>query len=146
MRRSPSALTLLSTAIAAALAVVVDESGQFPGPGAAAVSRAAETVGSREVTELAYASGDGRKIPAVLSMPSGDGPFPVVVTIHGGRGNRDLAFIHTLAVPGGISPTVTRLNEQPCAILPISYRAGGGAVLGMEQDDVVATSRRTRDR
>jgi len=75
---------------------------------------------------------------AVLSMPSGDGPFPVVVTIHGGQGNRDLAFIRTLAVPGGISQTVTMLNEQPWAVLAISYRAGGGAVLGMEQDDVVA--------
>jgi poly(3-hydroxybutyrate) depolymerase len=102
------------------------------------MSRAVETVGSREVTELTYPSSDGRRIPAVLSMPTGDGPFPVVVTIHGGRGNRDLAFIRTLAVPGGISPTVTMLNEQPWAVLAVSYRAGGGAVLGMEQDDVVA--------
>jgi hypothetical protein len=75
---------------------------------------------------------------AVLSMPSRDGPFPVVVTIHGGQGNRDLALIRTLAVPGGISQTVTMLNEQPWAVLAISYRAGGGGVLGMEQDDVVA--------
>jgi len=41
MRRSPSSVTLLCTAIAAALAVVVDGSGQFPGPGTAAVSRTA---------------------------------------------------------------------------------------------------------
>jgi len=73
------------------------------------------------VTELTYPSSDGRKMRAVLSMPSGDGPFPVVVTIHGGQGNRDLAFIRTLAVPGGISQTVTMLNEQPWAVLAISY-------------------------
>jgi polyhydroxybutyrate depolymerase len=98
----------------------------------------ADVARNRIVTALTYPSSDGRKIPAVLSMPAGDGPFPGVVTIHGGQGNRDLAFIRTLAVPGGISPTVTMLNEQPWAVLAISYRAGGGAVLGLEQDDVVA--------
>jgi hypothetical protein len=30
-------------------------------------------------------------------------------------------------VPGGISPTVTMLTEQPWAILAVSDRAGGGA-------------------
>jgi len=97
-----------------------------------------EMVGNREVTELEYASSDGRKIPCLLSMPTGGGPFPCVVTIHGGSGNRDLAYIRTLAAPNPVSPTVTTLNEQPWAVLAISYRAGDGAMFGKEQDDVVA--------
>ncbi len=90
----------------------------------------------REVTTLEFASSDGRKIPAVLSMPKGKGPFPLVVTIHGGKGDREIDFIRTLAAPGGISPTVNMLNEQPWAVLAISYRAG--AIFGAEEDDIVA--------
>lgn len=90
----------------------------------------------REVTTLEYPSSDGRKIPAVLSMPKGKGPFPVVVTIHGGKGDREINFIKTLAAPGGISPTVTMLNEQPWAVLAISFRAG--AIFGAEDDDIVS--------
>jgi dipeptidyl aminopeptidase/acylaminoacyl peptidase len=77
-------------------------------------------------------------IPCVLSMPPGDGPFPVLVTIHGGQGNRDLGYIRTMAAPNNLSPTITAFNEQPWAILAISYRAGNGALFGLEQDDVIA--------
>ena len=90
----------------------------------------------REIANLEYPSSDGRKIPAVLSMPKGKGPFPIVVTIHGGKGDRELNFIRTLAVPGEISPTVNMLNEQPWAVLAVSYRAG--AIFGVEEDDIVA--------
>ncbi len=143
MRSAARLLALLPMAAVAALAVAV-VSGREPATSPAAPSTHSKPAGrveivrNREITELAYSSSDGRKIPAVLSMPRGNGPFPVVVTIHGGQGNRDLAFIRTLAVPGGVSSTVTMLNEQPWAILAISYRAGGGALLGIEQDDVVA--------
>ncbi len=107
-------------------------------PGAMTPSGKTETVGNREVTELEYVSSDGRKIPCVLSMPKGDGPFPCVVTIHGGQGNRDLGYIRTLAAPNPVSPTVNALNEQPWAILAISYRAGEGVMSDGEQADVVA--------
>lgn len=107
-------------------------------PGAMTPSGKTESVGDREVTEMEYASSDGRKIPCVLSMPKGDGPFPALVTIHGGQGNRDLGYIRTMAAPNQLSPTVAAFNEQPWAILAISYRAGNGALFGMEQDDVVA--------
>lgn len=107
-------------------------------PGAMTPSGETETVGNRLVTEMEYASSDGRKIPCVLSMPEGRGPFPVLVTIHGGQGNRDLGYIRSMAAPGGVSPTVTAFNEQPWAILAISYRAGNGALFGMEHDDVIA--------
>ena len=107
-------------------------------PGAMTPSGKTETIGNRAVTEMEYASSDGRKIPCVLSMPTGKGPFPVLVTIHGGQGNRDLGDIRTMAAPNQLSPTVAAFNEQPWAILAISYRAGNGALFGMEQDDVVA--------
>ena len=107
-------------------------------PGAMTPSGTTETVGTREVTELEYPSSDGRDIPAVLSMPRGEGPFPVVVTIHGGQGDRDLQFLRTMAAPNPVSPTVTALNEQPWAVLAISFRSGEGALFGMENDDVVA--------
>jgi len=107
-------------------------------PGAMTPSGKTESVGSREVTEMQYASTDGRKIPCVLSMPKGDGPFPVLVTIHGGQGDRDFGYLRTMAAPNRLSPTIAALNEQPWAILAISYRAGNGALFGMEQDDVIA--------
>ncbi|MFN9230620.1 MAG: carboxylesterase family protein [Planctomycetota bacterium] len=107
-------------------------------PGAMTPSGKTEAIGNRLVTELQYPSSDGRMIPCVLSMPKGDGPFPMLVTIHGGQGNRDLGYIRTMAAPGGLSPTINAFNEQPWAILAISYRAGNGALFGMEQDDVVA--------
>ncbi len=106
--------------------------------GAMTPSGKTETIGNRAVTEMEYASSDGRKIPCVLSMPTGKGPSPVLVTIHGGQGNRDLGYIRTMAAPNQLSPTVAAFNEQPWAILAISYRAGNGALFGMEQDDVVA--------
>jgi para-nitrobenzyl esterase len=43
-----------------------------------------------------------------------------------------------MAAPNNLSPTISAFNEQPWAILAISYRAGNGALFGMEQDDVVA--------
>ena len=107
-------------------------------PGAMTPSGKTETIGGRLVTEMQYPSSDGKMIPCVLSMPKGDGPFPVLVTIHGGQGNRDLGYIRTMAAPNNLSPTISAFNEQHWAILAISYRAGNGALFGMEQDDVVA--------
>jgi len=107
-------------------------------PGARAPSAAVEQVGDRAITEGTYPSSDGRAIPYVLSLPAGDGPFPVVVTIHGGQGDRDLTYLRTMAVPGPASATVQALNERPWAVLAISYRAGDGALFGKEHDDVIA--------
>ncbi|MFN9704456.1 MAG: alpha/beta hydrolase family protein, partial [Planctomycetota bacterium] len=107
-------------------------------PGARSPSAAVEQVGDRAITEGTYPSSDGRAIPYVLSLPAGDGPFPVVVTIHGGQGDRDLTYLRTMAVPGPASATVQALNERPWAVLAISYRAGDGALFGKEHDDVIA--------
>ncbi|MFM8289817.1 MAG: alpha/beta hydrolase family protein, partial [Planctomycetaceae bacterium] len=107
-------------------------------PGAMTPSGQTVTMGDREVTELEYASSDGRKIPCVLSMPRGEGPFPLLVTIHGGQGNRDLAYLRTMAAPGPLSPTIAAFNKEPWGILAISYRSGNGALFGKEHDDVIA--------
>jgi len=113
-------------------------------PGAMTPSGKTDIVGNRKVTEMQYPSSDGRKISAVLSMPKGDGPFPCVVTIHGGQGDRDFQYLRTMAAPNPISPTVTAFNEQPWAVLAISYRSGEGALFGMENEDVVAGIRFTK--
>jgi len=106
-------------------------------PGATTPSAGSETIKDRIITEMQFPSSDGKMIPCVLSMPKGDGPFPMLVTIHGGQGNRDYAYIRSMAAPNNLSPTISAFNEQPWAILAISYRAGNGALFGMEQDDVV---------
>lgn len=93
-----------------------------------------ETVKDREVIELEYAGAGGRMFRAVLSMPKGEGPFPIVVTIHGGNGEKSYGYLRTMAAPTG-NPTVALLNEQPWAILAITYRAG---FFGLEEQDVVA--------
>lgn len=89
----------------------------------------------RDYSVLDYPSIDGRRIPAVLSMPRGAGPFPAVVTIHGGEGDREINYLRTLAVPNDATPTVTTLNTQPWAILSIDYRSG---LFDLEEEDVVA--------
>jgi dienelactone hydrolase len=89
----------------------------------------------RDSSVLEYLSIDGRRIPAVLSMPRGSGPFPAVVTIHGGKGDRDINYLRTLAVPNDATPTVNTLNAQPWAILSIDYRSG---LFDLEEEDVVA--------
>jgi para-nitrobenzyl esterase len=104
-------------------------------PGAMTPSPAPQQVGNRTLTDLQYAASDGRPIGAVLSMPPGDGPFPCVVTIHGGQGDRDFQYLRTMAMPSPASPTVAALNEQPWAVLAISYRSG---LFDKERDDVVA--------
>ncbi|MFM7150755.1 MAG: hypothetical protein ACKO23_13015, partial [Gemmataceae bacterium] len=78
--------------------------------GAMTPSGKTQTIGNRLVTEMQYASSDGKMIPCVLSMPREDGPFPLLVTIHGGQGNRDLTYIRTMAAPNGLSPTISAFN------------------------------------
>ncbi|MCX7750178.1 MAG: acetylxylan esterase [Candidatus Bipolaricaulota bacterium] len=101
---------------------------------AAPVLPRGEVVGNREVIELEYPGAGGRMFRAVLSMPSGDGPVPIVVTIHGGNEEKSYGYLRTMAAPTG-NPTVALLNEQPWAVLAITYRAG---FFGLEEEDVVA--------
>lgn len=43
-----------------------------------------ESLDCREPELVRYTTHDGRQIPAFLYRPAGDGPFPVVLSIHGG--------------------------------------------------------------
>ena len=89
---------------------------------------------ARHVALISFTARDGRVIPAAVSTPVGKGPFPVVVTIHGGSGDRTADVLEGLASPGSDSPVVRMLNEQPWIIVAPDYRNDW---LGAERLDVV---------
>jgi dipeptidyl aminopeptidase/acylaminoacyl peptidase len=89
----------------------------------------------RTVEETSFRAGDGAELRALLSVPKGRGPFPVVVTLHGGAGGRDYRVLRGHAAPEAGSPTVQMLNGEPWAVYAIGYRAG--AILGREEEDVL---------
>jgi dipeptidyl aminopeptidase/acylaminoacyl peptidase len=92
-------------------------------------------VPERDISELTYRSVDGRETKAVLSMPRGDGPFPLVVTVHGGNTDKPYGYLRTMAAPNRVSSVVNDLNLQPWAILAVSYRRG---FMNLGDDDVIA--------
>jgi dipeptidyl aminopeptidase/acylaminoacyl peptidase len=89
----------------------------------------------RDVSELVYKSVDGRETKAVLSIPKGEGPFPLVVTVHGGNTEKPYGYLRTMAVPNRVSSIVNDLNKEPWAILAVSYRNG---FMNLGDDDVIA--------
>lgn len=91
--------------------------------------------GERTVSELTYPSVDGLEVRAVLSMPPGSGPFPLVVTVHGGNSEKSYGYLRTMAAPNRVSSIVNDLNKQPWAILAVSYRNG---FMNLGDDDVMA--------
>jgi dipeptidyl aminopeptidase/acylaminoacyl peptidase len=89
----------------------------------------------RDVSELVYKSVDGRETKAVLSIPKGKGPFPLVVTVHGGNTEKPYGYLRTMAAPNRVSSIVNDLNKEPWAILAVSYRNG---FMNLGDDDVIA--------
>ncbi len=89
----------------------------------------------RSVSELTYKSVDGRETKAVLSMPTGPGPFPLIVTVHGGNSEKPYGYLRTMAAPNNVSSIVNDLNKEPWAILAVSYRNG---FMNLGDDDVIA--------
>lgn len=88
----------------------------------------------RTVTEITLPARDGRELKAVLSMPKGSGPFPVLVTVHGGLGDRSYAVLRNVADPTSDSPTVRALNLQNWIIIAPGYRNDW---FGAEETDLV---------
>lgn len=89
----------------------------------------------RDVSELVYKSVDGRETKAVLSIPKGVGPYPLIVTVHGGNTEKPYGYLRTMAAPNRVSSIVNDLNKEPWAILAVSYRNG---FMNLGDDDVIA--------
>ena len=69
---------------------------------------------------ISYTSFDGREIPAFWFKPAGDGPFPVLVDIHGGpEGQRTLNYS-----PSG--PVLQYLTSLGMSVLSLNVRGSTG--------------------
>lgn len=88
----------------------------------------------RTVTEITLPARDGRPLKAVLSMPSGPGPFPVLVAVHGGQGDRSYEVLRNVADPASDAPMVQLFNRKDWIILAPGYRNDW---FGAEETDLV---------
>ncbi len=85
---------------------------------------------------VTYPTHDGRDIPAFLYRPPGDGPFPVVLSIHGGpegqeRPTYDGLYQYLLSRGIGIfAPNVRGSTGYGRAYQKLIYHDWGGAELG----------------
>jgi dipeptidyl aminopeptidase/acylaminoacyl peptidase len=100
----------------------------------ASLAPAGGDAAERTLREIGFAARDGRELRAVISMPPGKGPFPVVVTVHGGQGDRPLELLRQMAVPDSSSPTVQMLNRSGAIIFAPGYRNDW---FGAEETDLV---------
>jgi dipeptidyl aminopeptidase/acylaminoacyl peptidase len=90
-----------------------------------------------EPTTVAFTSADGRQIPAWLYRPAGPGPFPVVLSIHGGpeaqeRPAYNYAGLYQYLVAQGIAvlaPNVRGSTGYGRAYQSLIHRDWGGAEL-----------------
>jgi len=89
---------------------------------------------SRTVSEILVRVRDGRELKAVLSVPEGKGPFPVLVAVHGGQGDRPIQVMREAASPQSEAPTVQMFNRQEWIILAPDYRTDW---MGAEETDIV---------
>lgn len=84
---------------------------------AQAESSSPPTISPEAITYLSF---DGRKIPAFWFKPEGDGPFPVLVDIHGGpEGQRVLNYS-----PSG--PVIQYLTSLGLGVLSLNVRGSTG--------------------
>jgi len=97
---------------------------------------AAAAAKARDVHELTFPSVDGKSTRAVLSLPEGPGPHPVVVTVHGGNGDRSYEGLRQFAAPESNSALVRSFNSKPWAVFAVDFRHW--AVFGLEREDVIA--------
>lgn len=87
---------------------------------------------------VAYPTHDGREIPGWLYRPTGDGPFPVVLSIHGGpeaqeRPQYNYAGLYQYLLANGIgvlAPNVRGSSGYGREYQTLIHRDWGGAELG----------------
>jgi dipeptidyl aminopeptidase/acylaminoacyl peptidase len=101
-------------------------------------SGAAVTSATVEPELVTFPTHDGRSIPAWLYRPEGDGPFPVVLSIHGGpeaqeRPSYNYGGLYQFLVANGVAifaPNVRGSNGYGRAYQRLVLRDWGGGDLG----------------
>lgn len=88
----------------------------------------------RRVEEISIRMRDGRELSAVVSSPAAPGQYPVLVSVHGGLGDRPIEVMRDVAAPDSDSPTVQMFNQQDWVILAPDFR---NAWFGAEETDIV---------
>jgi dipeptidyl aminopeptidase/acylaminoacyl peptidase len=83
------------------------------------------------VTE--FAGIGGVNIPAYIRKPAGDGPFPLIVLLHGGRYGKEATYGTGRAVRSPMSDFV----KEGWALYSIDYRPSDKMLLPMEIDDSI---------
>src|SRR5204862_7151984 len=73
----------------------------------------------------------GIKIPAYIRKPAGDGPFPAVMMLHGGRYGKEA----TVGMGRGARSPMTDILKEGWAIYSIDYRPSDKMLLPIEIDD-----------
>lgn len=84
-----------------------------------------------QVTEFEGAG--GTKIPAYIRKPAGDGPFPAIVMLHGGRYGKEA----TVGMGRGVRSPMADFVKEGWAIYSIDYRPSDKMLLPIEIDDSV---------
>ena len=86
--------------------------------------------------DLSYASPAGRRVPAFLFVPAGDGPFPGLIIMHGMPGSRQnsKAFAEQYAWTGAVVLAISApwsrpddVPRRPTIIPPPTNRRSGAA-------------------
>ncbi|HEY2414780.1 MAG TPA: hypothetical protein VGI40_21220, partial [Pirellulaceae bacterium] len=75
----------------------------------------------------------GIKIPAYIRKPRGEGPFPVIVILHGGKYGKEA----TIGMGRAVRSPVADFIQQGWAIYSIDYRPSDQFLLPIETDDSV---------
>ena len=88
----------------------------------------------RRIEEITIRVRDGRTLRAVVSTPGAPGRYPVLVSVHGGQGDRPVEVMRDVAAPDSDSPTVQMFNRQNWIIVGPDFR---NAWLGAEETDIV---------